>query len=296
MINASRLAPSPQVTIAALAVAFWVVALRLSRESMDVSSPGSFLLHLPHLAWLAVTAVAASYALFYAVMAASLYRGNRGLLGPAHAPARELMKVILGVAEVRYLIRFGRVLLAQMGALAAVAAAATRHIGFLSFAALSAAVLSWLWLRVTVPPSVVVLGASGRLSVSLHWKLKRIISPLRVLSLLDLGHAGGEGRRSELTLDCLRTSNEEDWLAAVAKFLKVTRLVVVDGRVSSPWLIQEVTDFLGDGFARPCVIIGAPGRGCPLLQSLPPDIARRWEAVSEPEALEAVVRNLRRLG
>lgn len=288
--------PGPQVTIAGVAVAFWVVALRLSRESIDVSSPGSFLLHLPHLAWLAATALAASYSLFYAAVAASLFWGNRGLLGPAHAPARELMKVLLGVAEVRYLVRFGRVLLTQMGALAAVAAVVTRHIGFLSFAALSAAVLSWLWLRVTVPPSVVVLGASGELSVSVHWKLKRIISPLRVLSLLDLGHAGGQGRRSELTLDCLRTSNEEDWLAAVAKLLKVTRHVVVDGRVSSPWLVREVTDFLASGFAQPCVIIGAPGRGCPLLESLPPDVARRWEAVSEREALEAVARNLGRLG
>jgi hypothetical protein len=110
---------------------------------------------------------------------------------------------------------------------------------FWPFALLVTSLCSLPFLSFSVPPAIIFLGTSDEQTVSLMRNIYWAISPLRVVALLDFPWWLGIIR-----YDNLRTRNDPTWRAVVWGLMDTVPLVVVDTRVASPAVVEEVIRML----------------------------------------------------
>ena len=132
-----------------------------------------------------------------------------------------------------------------------------------------------------MPPAILHLGTSGPESVDLrHW-LARAVSPYRVVVLFD-DSVSGSGFRAEIQRPVLKRDNYRtlygDWRALVHSFMDMVPFIVVDCRIASPAVVDEVRWLLGrtDLLRKALFIVGPSGQ------------APAWEAAANGRIEEDV--------
>lgn len=156
-------------------------------------------------------------------------------------------------------------------------------------AALPAAIGAVVLLLFLVPPSVVFLGTSTadgrRLFTKVRWEV-----PGRALSLLQSG-----------ALDVVHGTSftrttDSSWQSTVRELMALAALIVVDARLTSPAVRQEVEWIVGSDLRRRVVfIIGDDGRDAVLreLQSLQADVRVGDLVVISERDIKTLPRHLR---
>src|SRR5262249_15671421 len=119
---------------------------------------------------------------------------------------------------------------------------------------------TYIWAYQAVPPTVLVLGASRSETFQLRYRLERGLNPYRVVCLLDpeLARAeiSGSFQRNGLEWDNLRTSSTDQWRAAVHSLMLIASFIVLDARVGTPRVCDEVSHLITAGLSHKTLFVG----------------------------------------
>jgi hypothetical protein len=140
---------------------------------------------------------------------------------------------------------------------------------------IAAAPFVWIWwmrIRTTTAPAVLLLGTSTPTSIARQRDVKRRISPLRVVSLLDVDapRAWDPALASEMGLDCFRTANDDDWWPVIVRLLEITPVIAIDSAAQTAGVLREVAYILRSGVRRKCIFLTPPDGSAPALDCLLP--------------------------
>ncbi len=104
-----------------------------------------------------------------------------------------------------------------------------------------------------IPPTVLFLSNSHKEKIDLHFKLKVHLSPLRVISLLDM--AESDTKHMVIRYSIFRTQDTNQWKDSVMRLSFFTPIIVFDARNPSPSLCEEALFLLQSGQAKKLLII-----------------------------------------
>jgi len=111
------------------------------------------------------------------------------------------------------------------------------------------AALSLLAINIAcLPPAVLLLGVSRRECWMLADPLKRAISPLKCIHLLDSSLEPNRFLRAEVRRTEFRLWRQVDWQYVVRRLSGIVPLIIVDARVESDQLSEEINQIIKSGF------------------------------------------------
>lgn len=131
-----------------------------------------------------------------------------------------------------------------------------------------ATLILWAWLRVSLPPAVLLLGESSPATLFFQVQVKRTSSPQRVVSMLDTRRADPLHNTAELALDTFRATGDEEWWDVVRQLMDLAPLIVVDGRTVSELVRREATHILCSSSVERTIFVELESGVCPLLDDV----------------------------
>ena len=169
--------------------------------------------------------------------------------------------------------------------------------GSVSLLLLSIALLVWgsrIGLDFVLPPTVLFLAASQEQQYELQAKLAFLCFPLYMISFLDTGWIYDERGAPKtpfhggMLYSALRVSDGSDWETAVRRWLEIIPLAIVDCRVLSPAVTQEVEWIVSSRLFHKAVFVIASSD-----VPLPPEAIWSARVLTEDELMEYMSRELR---
>jgi hypothetical protein len=132
--------------------------------------------------------------------------------------------------------------------------------------------VQWLLFRVaaaSLPPALVMLGSSSpSVGQALH-DFRAALSPLRVVSLLDVDEAGPSHDPDRL--DNFRTSDDADWQTVFAVVRSAARVILLDARVDTAALRFEAQAIVASSSTGQKIIVVKQDGRAALIEHLDPD-------------------------
>jgi len=127
--------------------------------------------------------------------------------------------------------------------------------------------------RTITPPLIILLGKSTNTTLMRQIDLKKLIKPLRVVSLLNTNIPWNQTPNNELFFDCYRTTNDEDWWIVVTQLIKMTSIIIIDTNVDSKLVEREAKYILSNiNFLQKCVFLSPPDGSTKVLDNILPKI------------------------
>lgn len=239
---------------------------------------------------------AASHGLYMLAHATALLVANWPLQGPSFRTQRGTTASITAISRLGIFLRQFRALRVQYSIIGIVLYFVLDDFHLLFIAFKWVAFSFWDWVRTSPPPAVVVLAQSGDRAASLQWKVRAAVEPSRVVSLLGFGAPDeGEDPPAQLALDCLRTSNDDDWWLAVTRLLEMVPIIVVDGRAGegtrSDALDREIAFLLEQDLMRKTLFVGAAPGSAAVLHHASTE-ARAAAAIGDERMVLSVLRRV----
>jgi hypothetical protein len=214
--------------------------------------------------WLAAAAVPFAVALVYGALALNMWLRSRLMLGPVPAETRGVMRQLLSVSRQAESLEWSRLVALYAGIGMLLAAVVSRNALYLLPAAAALILLWWIRIRTTTPPFVLLLGTSTPTSVRRHRDVKRALSPLRVVSLLDSDIPWERELAREVALDCYRTTLDDDWWAVVTQLIGIAPMVALDAAVTTDGVRREWAYIVQSGWTGKCLGLTPPDGAAPL--------------------------------
>jgi hypothetical protein len=206
----------------------------------------------------------------YGSLAARIWLHTRAILGPTTPEDRAAMKALVDVSQEGNPLLWARLMLLYAGFGALLVGLLTReNLGLLAATA-AGALIWWMRVRSTTPPIVLVLGTSTITAIRRQRAIKRRLAPLRVVSLLDVDVPWATDLRHEMSLDCFRTTNEDDWWEVVLRLIHRSPVIAVDAAATTTGVDREARYVLGSAHARKCVFLTPADGFAPILDRLLP--------------------------
>jgi hypothetical protein len=128
-----------------------------------------------------------------------------------------------------------------------------------------------IWVYQSVPPTVLLLGNSRLQTIRLRERLERGLHPYRVIVFLDASvvSSGSLTRFQDnlLRWDNFRTANVKDWRTVVHPIMNFVPILVIDTRVASPFVVEEVCHALDKDLAHKTVFLAGSDGQAPALDA-----------------------------
>ncbi len=120
--------------------------------------------------------------------------------------------------------------------------------------------------RTTTVPVALILGTSTHSSIKRQRAIKLRLSPLRVVSLLDVDVAWDTSLASEISLDCSRTKNEKvfvrlqirendgagrDWWLVITRLMEIVPIPAIDAAADTTAVLAK------GGISRALILRGS---------------------------------------
>lgn len=139
-----------------------------------------------------------------------------------------------------------------------------------------------------LPPTVLYLATSSGVASLLYSEVMLAVAPLKTVQLLDPSKAGF-GADSTIHRTGYRV--RRDWQAAVRKLCAITPLIIVDARVPSDGLSEEISHLVDSGLHHRSLFISNDDGDLPALRfvRLPPAIVL---VTARPQELVSTLRGL----
>lgn len=220
--------------------------------------------------WIGLAAATSMVAGCYAVLAAHIWVRSRAVLGPTTPEARVTLRRLVEVSRQGDGLRLMRLTLFYGGLGALVLSIAAREWLGLVVAAAPFVLIAWMDVRITTVPVALVLGTSTHSSVKRQRAIKLRLSPLRVVSLLDVDVPWDKSLASEMALDCFRTTNEDDWWLVITRLMDIVPILAIDTAAETAGVLGEGRHILEAGFTRRCLFLTPPDGSAPILDRLLP--------------------------
>lgn len=224
----------------------------------------------PQMLWIALAAATSMAAAYYGVLATHMWLRSRSVLGPMPREAHETLRRLLDVSRQGDGLRLARLTLFYGGLGALVVAIAAREWLGLVVATAPFVLIAWMDIRTTTAPVALILGTSTHSSIKRQRAIKHRLSPLRVVSLLDVDVTWDTRIAREMTLDCFRTSNEDDWWLVITHLMDVVPILAIDAAAETAGVLREGRHILGADLARKCLFLTPPDGYAPILDCLLP--------------------------
>jgi hypothetical protein len=256
-------------------------------------------IYLHRILWVAATGVLVVAAGIWGLQAVYMLLRTHAVLGAVSSEAREGIRNLLDVSRQGATLKHSRTVLLYLGLGSLVVFVFTREWLALVVAATPFVLMSWIRIRTTTPPVVLLLGTSTHTAVQLQRNIKRRVAPLRVVSLLDMDFPWDRDLANEMSLDCFRTTNAADWWAVVVTLIQSSPIIAIDAAANTVGVIREGEHLLGSGLFRKCLFLTPPDGFAPILDRLLPESHLKrhdLHIVSYEEAPGAVAGMLAELG
>ncbi len=130
--------------------------------------------------------------------------------------------------------------------------------------------ISWIHVRTTTPPMALILGTSTHSSITRQRAVKRRVSPLRVVSLLEVDMPWDSSLGNEMALDCFRTRNEDDWWLVITQLMEFAPILAIDAAAETAGVLREGRHILDADFTRKCLFLTPLDGSAPILDRLLP--------------------------
>jgi hypothetical protein len=150
-----------------------------------------------------------------------------------------------------------------------IAIAAREWLGLL-VAAAPFVMIAWMEIRTVTAPVALILGTSNHSSIKRQRTVKHRLSPLRVVSLLDVDVPWDPSLAQEMALDCFRTTNEDDWWLVITRLMDIAPILAIDAAAETAGVLREGRYILGTDLARKCLFLTPPDGSTPILDRLLP--------------------------
>lgn len=226
---------------------------------------------LPQMLWIGLAAASSMVAACYGLLAVHIWLRSRAVLGFMMPPdVRMTLRKLLDVSRQGDGLRLMRLTLFYGGLGALVIAITAREWLGLVVAATPFLVIAWMDVRTTTAPVAVLLGTSTHSSVRRQRAIKHRLSPLRVVSLLDVDVPWDTGLSSEMALDCFRTTNEDDWWLVITRLMDIAPILAIDAAAETEGVLREGRHILGTDLWQKCLFLTPPDGSAPVLDRLLP--------------------------
>lgn len=227
-------------------------------------------MELDRMLWIGATVVPAVVAVNYAFLGAHMWLRSLRVLGLLPGEARQTLRSLLDVSRQGSNLKWTRLVLLYTGLGALVVALAAGERLGLVIAAGPFVLIWWMRIRTTTAPVALLLGTSTHTSIRRQRDVKRRLSPLRVVSLLDVDVPWDPGLAQEMALDCFRTTNEDDWWPVITRLLDIAPVIAIDTAAETAGVLREGRYILGTELARKCLFLTRPDGSAPILDRLLP--------------------------
>ncbi len=234
--------------------------------------------------------VACWWSLFYGVIALHLYIKTRRIIGPISSETRRIITLLCTISRMARTVTGSRHLSFYAGLISILAAFVFANWRLLFIFQLVVVVQVWLWVRISTPPIVVLLSSSHPKCIKRHGVYKHLISPLRIISLLDFNEAY-TGYEAELHLDCLRATNGKDWMKEIPILLDFAPFIIIDASIVSDGVLEEAKYILSSSLTYKSIFLPDSQGKFPLLDKIPseqPIDFTQLLVISEEGAIELV--------
>lgn len=228
-------------------------------------------MNLGRLCWIGAAGVFGSVGAFYAVAGSLIWLRARSVLGPASSESRRTLRSLRAVSRQGRSLVWTRLILLYTGLGALLVAVLSGEWLGLVVAAGPFVLVWWMRVRTTTVPAALLLGTSTSTSIRRQREVKRHLSPLRVVSLLDTDVPWDPGFASEMALDCFRTTNEDDWWPVVTGLMDIAPVIAIDAAAETAGVLREAEHILNTEVGRRCLFLTPPDGSAPILDGLLPD-------------------------
>jgi hypothetical protein len=126
-----------------------------------------------------------------------------------------------------------------------------------------------------LPPAVLFLAASQPAQRYLAVELVRAFNPFRVVYLLSDDISVGIYDHEDFSRNNLRTPDDVDWRSVVHPLMDMAPTVVIDTRIPSPAVVEEIQRMVQNGSICKCIFVTKDSGGSPALDQAISDISVR---------------------
>jgi len=128
-----------------------------------------------------------------------------------------------------------------------------------------------IWAYQALPPTVLLLGNSRLETIKIRERLERGLHPYRVIVFLDASVIGSGSltgfQWNLLAWDNFRTASAPDWRSVVHPMIDFVPILVIDTRVASPCVIEEIHYTLNTKLAKKTVFLTEMSGHAPALEA-----------------------------
>lgn len=179
------------------------------------------------------------FSLYYGILALNIYIESRYLIGTMPSKIRNTMTLLSTISRTGQFFIFSKYLLFWLDIIGILIFFVFNNWRLLFILQLGIMLHVWLWIRTSTIPMVILLSSSHPKCLTRHWAYKRLVSPLRVVTLLDFNQITATKIETELRLDCLRASNDNDWWHDIGILLNLSPIIIIDTSIISEGTLRE---------------------------------------------------------
>jgi len=220
--------------------------------------------------WAMSAAATSVFACWYGVGATQMWLRTRAMLGPLSSEVHKTLRQLLDVSRQGEGLKLTRITLLYIGIAALVVAIAAREWLGLVVSTAPFVLIAWMDIRTTTAPVALILGTSTQSSIRRQRAIKRRLSPLRVVSLLNVDVPWDKPLAIEMSLDCFRTTNEDDWWLVVTRLMEIAPVLAIDAVAETSGVLREGRHILGTNLWQKCLFLTSPDGSAPVLDRLLP--------------------------
>lgn len=192
---------------------------------------------------------------WYGSIGLHIWVESRRILKNFTSSERKVMSVLCQISQAHTVVYSSKAMAFFLGIIGLLAALLLKDPRWLGLVIMVVSLQCWLWVRTTTPPFILFLSTSDTRSIEVHRQIKRLICPLRVVTLLDLGSSPSTDIVNELHLDCLRTGNDDDWWKVITLLIEMTPLVVINADTESPGVVKEALHLISENITYKTVFL-----------------------------------------
>lgn len=192
---------------------------------------------------------------FFGCLGLLQWSESRRVFESISASDRHVMTALCRVSEANRIVYSSKAIMLFVATIGLMASLLLNEPRWIGFVIMVVGIRWWLWVRISTPPFILFLSSSDTQSVEMHWHTKRLVSPLRVVTLLDLVNSPTSGVSDELLLDCLRTGNDDDWWKVITILIELAPLVVINADTESPGVVKEALHLISEDITYKTVFL-----------------------------------------
>ncbi len=225
---------------------------------------------LSQVLWLGSATATSVIAAYYGMLAAHRWLRSRSVLGPTLPETRKTLRRLLEVSRQGSRLTLTRLTLFYGGLGVFIVAIAAWEWPWIALAVAPFSLIWWMDVRTTTPPVALILGTSTHSSIRRQRAIKYSLSPLRVVSLLDVEVPWDANLTNEMVLDCFRTTNEDDWWLVITRLMEITPILLIDTAAETMGVLREGRHIFESDLWRKCLFLTPPDGSTPILDRLLP--------------------------